>query len=168
MLKISQEKDVYSCRSVDPRKVENWTSGDPDAEGPSLDNLEFDWHSGKLSLWNKRAIILIANRLMHESHTNWGHLPKYPFYYYEDLVTQKFSNLSSAWKRYQRKRIGAGYDDFETEEQALERIEKKEEETRRVARQCTRRHTVSSHVTFGRQTLTGCSDTKHASAFALR
>src|ERR1700742_4864719 len=137
LLDIGQEKDVYTCPSVNPRKVEAWTNGNPNADGPSLDNLEFDWYSGKLSLWNQKAVNLIANRLMHESHTNWNHLPKYPFYYYEDLVWQKFSNLSSTWKRFQRHRIGIGHDAFESEEQASERIERKEQETRRAARQNT-------------------------------
>jgi hypothetical protein len=143
LIGIDQAKDMWSVPAVDPDVLEAWLDHIPGAIGPSLDDLKFDWHGGKKSLWNIKLVDMLSHLLMHESYTKWHHLPKYPFYYYEDVVWQKFSNFRTDWKKAQSRKIGFGDEDYETQDQIFDRLHQKDQMERKAARQNTRRHQVS-------------------------
>lgn len=142
-LKIDQEFQVRHCPPVSQDTIAEWEDKELQGPGPILDNLQFDWMAGRKSAWNTKTIELLTAVVKAESEARWTHIPSYEYFYWEESVWQKFGSLATHWKSGQQKCIGPTLTDLESREAVTRRLEEKRVVRRKVARQCTRRHTVS-------------------------
>lgn len=143
-LKINQEAEVRHIPPVSQDTIAEWEDAEIGGPGPTLDDLQFDWQSGRKSGWNAQAVELLTVAVKNEAESRWKHLPIYDHFYWEESVWQKFRNLATKWKSGQSKVIGPSLTDLETREAVTKRLEAKRVVVRKKARQATRRHTVSS------------------------
>jgi hypothetical protein len=145
-LGIDQEDDVVNCEPVEDPVLDAWIQGDGD--GPILrkGQLHFDWHGGKKSAWNIKALELMAQKILDGILTMWNYLPKYDVFYFLHTIQQKFANLLTIWRSGQSRPTGPGLRDFET----LDQIEERRRETKQARnlkqRHNTRRRNVSQHT----------------------
>ena len=86
--------------------------------GPDIDNLHFDCHQGKGSLWNKKAIKLIADELMNRVDEDLDRkLPVLLYDSVQELVWNRFQCLMVVWQDAQTK---TGIDGMEEHPDELE------------------------------------------------
>lgn len=140
-LKIDQETDVPGCDMVSSTAIELWKDPVARGQGPTLENMQFDWIGARKSEWNAILVSLLADKIMKEASAKWLHLPKYELFYWQESVWRKFRNLCFRWNRSQcqRKRDG----NFESAEEASARLLVQQKKERKSARKNTRRHSVS-------------------------
>lgn len=143
-LGIDQESDVATCDNVSGLIIELWKDPVSKGDGPTLENISFDWIGGKKSEWNIILVSLLARRIMDEADKNWTYLPKYELFYWQESVWRKFRNLSFRWNRAQCKRKRDGT--FENDNEASERLLLQQKKERKSARKNTRRHSVSEQL----------------------
>jgi hypothetical protein len=140
-LHIEQGSDMAEVQTVPFQVIEDWRAIEISGPGPDINNIKFDWITGKKSAWNSTIISYFAEKLKEQVQEKWTQLPNYDIFYYEETCWSKFKNLCTRWRNAQRKTIAPGI--LETDEQTESRINEMAKKQRKLARQNTRRRSVS-------------------------
>ena len=112
--------------------------------GPDVDDLHFDCRRGKGSLWNKRVIELIADKLMNRVEEDLDRRWPAPLHdLVQELIWNRFQCLMVVWRDAQPK-IGIG--GVEERPNKLEtRLNESRDIKLKTYRHFTRRNSVSYH-----------------------
>jgi len=110
-------------------------------DGPNPEDLHFDMTTGPDSVWNRRVLELLLEKLKEE---DGDMLPARSDAYWIDLLAKRFINLWTPWNKGQRKMKPSG--ELETPEEVEDRLSTSVAMDEVRSRKATRRNHVSSKI----------------------
>jgi hypothetical protein len=79
-----------------------------DGAGPDHGNLHIDMRSGPDSVWNKRVIEILLEKLIQKRDEDQWRLPKVSEHYFVDMLRDKVKRVRSYWAATQPRMMGTG------------------------------------------------------------
>lgn len=113
-------------------------------DGPDPEDLHFEMTCGPDSVWNRRVLELLLEKLKEE---DGDELPERSDAYWLDIMAKRFTSLRTPWTKAQRRITSSG--ELETPEEVDGHVKSGFSSNRTRARKATRRQTVSSKLLDG-------------------
>jgi hypothetical protein len=139
---IASDRDFISHETANPTDINDYLQDIGD--GPDPEDLHFDMISGPDSVWNRRMLQLLLEKLKEEDRDD---LPERSDEYWIDLMAKRFTNLQPTWRKGQRRMKPCG--GMESAEEVQNRVATGFDDDDVVARRATRRRHVSSMMSEG-------------------
>jgi hypothetical protein len=138
---IRSGMDFMDHKSANESDVRDYAKDMED--GPNPEDLHFDMTTGPDSVWNRRVLELLLEKLKED---NSDTLPARSDAYWIDLLAKRFINLRTSWNKGQRKMKPSG--ELETPEEVEDRLATSVAMDEVRSRKATRRNHVSSKIFY--------------------
>jgi hypothetical protein len=145
VLNIEDDNDFTTAVPADSQEIADFIDGITD--GPDIQHLQFDLLGKAMSEWNLRACDLLREQLYElDISKNWG-LPERSKEYIDEAIMFRFKRLHTRWRSCQPRTKASGK--LETPDEVEIRVIQGGVSRKKLARQATRRSTVSTkHCIF--------------------